>query len=52
MASHNGICPFKCGRVEEDGCYDDCHLFDDEKGVCVFVVMAMELEKIRKGMKK
>lgn len=48
----HAYCPFKTGRANDDTCYEECQLWDDEKGCCVFVVMAMELERIRRGMKK
>lgn len=51
MAGH-GYCPFKTGRAHDDTCYEDCQMWDEEKRCCVFAVMAMELEKIRRELKK
>lgn len=48
----DGVCPFKSEGTHEIRCYSDCQLYDEEKGCCVFAVMARELEKIRREMKK
>ena len=48
----DGVCPFKSEGIREINCRSDCQLYDEEKGRCVFAVMAMELEKIRREMKK